>query len=73
MTIKTLTYIHDLLQDKAQETQEVYRAARKLEHEYADNNADHELIKRQREAADELHRVHLAAWTALQDFETQEW
>ena len=73
MTIKTLEYIHKLLQDEERKTNEVYRAARDLEYEYRDKGVDRELIKRQQAAADEYQEIHCNAWNALDDFESQEW
>lgn len=37
MTIKTLEYIHRLLVEEEAKTGEVYKAARKLQHEYEES------------------------------------
>ena len=37
MTIKTLEYIHRLLIEEEAKTNEVYKAARKLQHEYEES------------------------------------
>ena len=74
MTIKTLEYIHELLIEKEQQTNEVYKNSRKLQHEYEESEtASNDLIKRQTEAADGCMREHIAALNALEDFEGQEW
>ena len=46
MTIKTLEYIHRLLVEEEAKTNEVYKAARKLQHEYEESEtADKSLAK----------------------------
>lgn len=73
MTITTLEYIHRLLQAEEYKTNEVYKSARRLQHDYEDSETpDKELIKNQTEAADEFMRKHSRAWDALRDFEEQE-
>ena len=37
MTIKTLEYIHKLLVEEERKTNEVYKGARKLQHEYEES------------------------------------
>ena len=74
MTITTLEYIHKLLKDEEYKTNEVYKAARKLQHEYEDSETpDKALIKSQTEAADHFMTAHIEATSALNDFESQEW
>lgn len=74
MTIKTLEYIHRLLVEENRKTDEVYRAARKLQHEYEESEtASRELAKEQEVAADEYMRLHIAAENALEEFEAHEW
>jgi len=73
MNIKTLEYIHKLLIEEDSKTNEVYRAARSLQHEYEEHNADKALIASQEKAADEFMNIHFAASNALEDFENQEW
>lgn len=73
MTIKTLEFIHKLLNDEDCRASEAYRAARDLQHEYEDHDADKDLIRRQTEAADELMLLRNQASNALLDFESQEW
>ena len=74
MTIKTLTFIHKALTDEAWSREQVYRAARKLQHEFEDReNADTGLVENQKKAADELYEYYLEASRALEDFEAQEW
>lgn len=74
MTIKTLEYIHRLLIEEKTKTNEVYKAARKLQHEYEESEtADRSLVKEQEAAADEYMKIYLAAENALEDFESQEW
>lgn len=73
MTIKTLEYIHSLLIEKEQQTNETYKNSRKLLYEYEESEtASKELIERQTEAAYEFMHEHLAALAALEDFENQE-
>ena len=53
---------------------EVYRAARHLQHEYEEgDDPNSELCKRQEEAADERMAISFRARNALEDFEAQEW
>lgn len=73
MTIKTLTYIHTLLLQNELRTNETYQGARRLQHEYEDNNAPEELIKSQTEAADSFMKIHSNALDALLEFERKEW
>lgn len=73
MTIKTLEYIHRLLIEEKAKTNEVYKAARKLQHEYEERDADRSLVKEQEAAADEYMKIYFAAENALEDFESQEW
>lgn len=73
MKIKTLEYIHNLLIEEERKTNEVYKAARDLQHQYEDRDASRDLIKSQTAAADEYMQIHSAAWHALDDFESQEW
>lgn len=73
MTIKTLEYIHKLLIEEECKTREVYKGSRSLQHEYEQNGADRDLIKRQEKAADEYMHEHIAAETALEEFESREW
>lgn len=74
MTIKTLEYIHALLIEKEQQTNEVYKNSRKLQREYEESEtAPEDLVDRQALAADGYMREHLAAANALEDFENQEW
>lgn len=73
MTIKTLEYIHKLLQDEEWKTRQVYKSARDLQNEYEERNADKALIKSQEEAADQFMEAYFAALHALEDFENQEW
>lgn len=74
MTIKTLEYIHRLLIEEEAKTKEVYKEARKLQHEYEESETpEKDLAKRQEEAADEYMRIHLAAENALEEFESCEW
>lgn len=73
MTIKTLEFIHKLLKDEDCRASANYRAARDLQHEYEDHDADKELIRQQTEAADELMLLRNQASNALLDFESQEW
>lgn len=73
MTIKTLEYIHKLLVEEERKTNEVYKGARRLQHEYEENEAPKDLIKRQEEAADVYMHEHSAAVDALNDFESHEW
>ena len=74
MTIKTLEYIHKLLQQEEARTNEAYKAARKLQYEYEESEtAGRQLVKDQTEAADRYMREHSAAVDALQEFEQQEW
>jgi dynactin complex subunit len=74
MTIKTMEYIHKLLIEKEQHTSFEYSKARALEHHYEEaEEPDKELIKTQKEAADELAVIHVEALYALDDFESHEW
>lgn len=74
MTIKTLEYIHRLLIEEEAKTNEVYKAARKLQHEYEESEtADRDLTKKQEAAADEYMKIHIAAENALEEFESHEW
>lgn len=74
MTIKTLEYIHKLLQQEEARYRRLYDGARKLQHDYEESEPiDKELVKDQTEAADRYMREHLAAVDALQEFEQQEW
>ncbi|MBO4944496.1 MAG: hypothetical protein J6C91_04450 [Muribaculaceae bacterium] len=73
MTIKTLEYIHKLLIEEERKTKEVYRGARRLQHEYEETSEHKDLIERQTEAADGYMHEHLAAVNALEDFESHEW
>lgn len=74
MTIKTLEYIHALLIEKEQQTNETYKNSRKFQHEYEESlTASKDLVKRQTEAADGYMYEHLAAVDALAEFEGQEW
>ena len=78
MTIKTLEYIHRLLVEEEAKTGEVYRAARKLQHEYEESDIEDkdiikDLTKKQEAAADEYMKIHIAAENALEEFESHEW
>ena len=74
MTIKTLEFIHALLIEKEQQTNEVYRNARKLQHEYErSETAPEGLIKRQTDAADKYMHEHMVALDVLTDFEGRQW
>lgn len=74
MTIKTMEYIHRLLIEEEAKTNEVYKAARKLQHEYEESEAaDKTLAKEQEAAADEYMKIHIAALNALEDFEGRDW
>lgn len=74
MKISTLEFIHNLLRAEATRADEVYKAARKLQHEYEESETASEgLVKRQTEAADEYMHERFAADSALEDFEAQEW
>lgn len=74
MTIKTWEYIHRLLVEEESKTREVYRAARRLQHEYEESEtADEDLVQRQKKAADEYMKKNFAAKDALYEFEKKEW
>lgn len=74
MTIKTLTYIHQLLKAEEKRTAETYKAARDLQYEYEERGvASPELVQDQKKAADEFMRDHSRALDALLEFERQEW
>mgnify|MGYP003181119107 FL=1 len=74
MTIKTLEYIHRLLVEEEAKTGEVYKAARKLQHEYEESETTgKDLAKKQEAAADEYMKIHIAAVNALEEFESHEW
>lgn len=76
MNINTLEFIHELLRAEATRADEVYKAARHLQHEYEyedDGDPTAELRKRQKEAADEHMAISFRARNALEDFEAQEW
>lgn len=73
MNIKTLEYIHNLLIEEKRKAYEVYENARHLEYEYAEREADEDLIKQQREAADGYRDAYLVAEYALDDFERCDW
>ena len=75
MTIKTLEYIHRLLVEEEAKTNEVYKAARKLQHKYEESSetAVKSLAKEQEAAADEYMKIHIAAENALEEFESHEW
>lgn len=73
MTIKTLTYIHRLLQAEEQLTREAYEEARDLYYESDELGDDPELICSREEAKDAARAAHSAALDALQEFERQEW
>lgn len=74
MNINTLELIHELLRAEATCADEVYRAARHLQHEYEEgDDPNSELCKRQEEAADERMAISFRARNALEDFEAQEW
>lgn len=73
MTIKTLEYIHKLLIAEDRRTNEAYRGARELQHEYEEHGASKDLIASQEKAADEFMHIHFAASNALEDFESHGW
>ena len=74
MNINTLEFIHELLRAEVTRADEVYKAARHLQHEYEDGgDPTAELCKRQKEAADERMAISFRARNALEDFEAQEW
>lgn len=74
MNINTLEFIHELLRAEATRADEVYEAARKLQHEYEESEtASDDLIKRQTEAADGYMHERFTADSALEDFEAQNW
>ena len=74
MTIKALEFIHRLLVEEEARANEVYEAARKLQHEYEESEtADKDLIKSQEIAADKYMVARIAALGALKEFESQEW
>ena len=74
MNINTLEFIHELLRAEVTRADEVYKAARDLQHEYEDGgDPNAELCKRQKEAADERMAISFRARNALEDFEAQEW
>ena len=74
MNIKTMEYIHTLLQEQEKKTGLTYRKARSLQHSYEEREApDRDLVKRQEAAADEYMKIHREALNALEDFESHEW
>ena len=73
MTIKTLTYIHRLLQAEEQRTSEAHAEARDLYYESDEQGDDPELICFRKEAKDATFAAHSAALDALLEFELQEW
>lgn len=74
MKISTLEFIHNLLRAEVTRADEVYKAARKLQHEYEESEtASDDLIKRQTEAADKYMHERFTADSALEDFEAQNW
>ena len=74
MTINTLEYIHKLLKDEEWKTNQVYKDALSLQHQYEKSEPiDKDLVKSQEEAADKFWQDHLEALTALRDFENQAW
>lgn len=74
MTINTLEYIHRLLVAEEAKTNEVYKAARKLQHEYEESETAYKsLAKEQETATDEYMKIHIAAENALEEFESHEW
>lgn len=73
MDIKTLEFIHHLLIEAENKTNEQYKAARKLQHIYEDSVADKNLINTQKTYANECMRIHVEALNALKVFENHEW
>ena len=74
MKISTLEYIHRLLKEAEQKSNEDYRNARKWQHEYEDSEtADNNLVKTQEAFANELMKIQFEAQEALNDFEDHEW
>ena len=74
MTIKTLEYIHRLLVEEEAKTNEVYKASRKLQHEYEESEtADKSLAKEQEAAADEYMKIHIAAENAPEELKSYDW
>lgn len=73
MTIETLIHIHKLLQIDELRTNEAYKKARDLQHEYEEREADKKLIQEQTEAADTFMKIHFRSRDALLEFERKEW
>ena len=74
MTIKTLEYIHSLMQEDTDRTRTDYDAARKLQYQYEESETvDSDLVSTQKKIADEYYRLWIKASNALEDFESQEW
>jgi hypothetical protein len=74
MNINTLEFVHELLRAEATRADEVYKASRRLQHEYEDrDDPNPELCKHQKKAADEHMAISFRARNALEDFEAQEW
>ena len=71
MTIKTLTFIHDLLKEENQTRHNAYHYIRNLANKAVEEEAPNaEYLKKQ---ADDAWLKHIEAVKALDDFEEKEW
>ncbi len=73
MNIKTLEYIHKLLIEKERKTDEIYKEARRIQHEYEATGKSQDVITRQAQAANSYMQEHIAALKALEDIESHDW
>ena len=73
MTFETLLHIHKLLLLEETRTNEAYKKARDLQHEYEEANKRKDTIKEQEELADRFMIIHNKALDALLEFERKEW
>lgn len=73
MTFETLMLIHRLLEQEEIRTNEAYKKARALQHEYEETGKDKSAIKWQEETADNFMKIHNKAYNALAEFEQHEW
>ncbi len=75
MTIKTLEFIHRLLIEEEAKTKREYKyAARRLQRECEESETvSKDFIKSREAAADKSMKVHTAAASVLEDFESHDW
>ena len=74
MNIKTLEFIHELLEEKAETAKKEYKHAREILDKLEEReNKDWGMIDAQKEQKERKWQERTAAENALEDFENHEW